>query len=66
MAKKNGLSPECLNAIIAFAEQSAQYQDYMHNCHVHDNRVACKGAREMDQYVTQPAIDKLFRDCGGK
>ena len=66
MAKKNGLSAECLNAIIAFAEQSSQYQDYRHNCRVHDDKAACTAARKMDQYVTQPAIDNLFRHCGGK
>ena len=63
MAKKKGLSSACLNAIIGFTEQSAQYQDAEHNCRVHKNKIACKNAKIIDKKVTGPLIDKIFKHC---
>ena len=63
MAKKNGLSSACLNAIIDFSEQSAQFQDAQHNCQVHRNKTACKNVKIINKKVTGPLIDNLFRQC---
>lgn len=63
MAKKSGLSSACLNAIIEFSEQSAQYQDAMHNCQVHKNKTACKNAKTINKKVTGPIIDRMFNQC---
>ena len=63
MANKKGLSSACLNAIMEFSEQSAQYQDAMHNCQVHRNKTACKNAEIINEKVTGPLIDTLFKQC---
>ncbi len=66
MAKKNGLNPKCLNAIIVISEESADHQNSIHMCQVHKNQKACKRAKTIEKKVTQRNIDNLFRYCGGK
>ena len=63
MAKKSGLSSACLNAIIDFSEQSAQYQDAIHNCQVHKNKTANFFSIVALSYVTRTFSHFLKKVC---
>ncbi len=63
MAKKNGLSWACLNAIVSVSEMAAQYQDALHLCRVHGDKNACENVKIIETQVTSDTIDKLFNEC---
>ena len=63
MAKKNGLSQNCIEALLAFSEVAAQVNDDIHLCQKHKDKTACGHVKSIGPRSVSENIAKVWKYC---
>ena len=61
--RKVGISKNCLEALLEYSAVTADVQDDVHNCFVHQHERSCKHLEEFGHSLQSEVKEKVWKRC---